>query len=669
MSGRDASSGPRGTLKMGSGPIGKEQEAPRPEDEHTPIDAPRFDFDAIAKDMLAPEVYQSLGIHSGIRAVAPSPELFGPEFAAAVMARSGAAYGVPTPSPPVVGPSAVALNHQAQAMHAQAVNAPGQAPRADEVALAATELANELPKKIDTAPAAVGAAHDAARDSGDLLRIGDRVGAYLVVAKMAEGGMGEIYEVRHTVAQKTFALKALQRSFHRRSDIVDRLLAEAKLMMDCRGNPNICEVQEIAHDPRLGHYIVMEKLEGKNLGDVLNGYHQRQKTMDITTAMGIALHAADALHVMHQLGAIHRDIKPDNIFLVDKPDGGIRVVILDWGAAKSQHVPKTTDPSMTIATLSYMSPEQCRRRRPTAASDQYSLAFVIYEMLFEHPFAEAIAQNPYDPGLFLSWHLLSEVEPPPPEVCPPALFAILKKAMNKEPSQRYPSMRDFAAAIRSFLSAPHAHVAPPAAGARRHATIQAGRGYVQRWKNLPQVPLQIGPQKRRVPVAEVCAFPTLLLLAPMGCRGMRFELGDRGILGRHQEEADLLVPNDTLSNRHAKYALVAGSTPEEPYFTMEDLGSKNGTFLRDAPCDVAVVRSLEPIRFGDVLGLIVPAGGVSADLKQHIPLRTMASIARGEPPRKKPESLASLLFRYSLYGIGAGLLFLAILISLWTLFQ
>jgi serine/threonine protein kinase len=279
--------------------------------------------------------------------------------------------------------------------------------------------------------------------------LGQTIGNYLVRQKLGEGGMGSVYLAEHPHIGKKVALKVLHAEFASNQDVVSRFFNEAKAVNDI-GHPNIVDIVDygvIQGGPLTGEgmvYFIMEFLGGTTLTDL----ERRESPLAPERALSIALSVADALSASHKCGIVHRDLKPDNIMLVTRGRERDFVKLLDFGIAKltgDQPGSRRTRTGIVMGTPAYMSPEQCEGRgNVDHRTDIYALGIVIYEMITGRvPFVG----DGY--GEILVQHLTQMPVPPSTirGVIPPHVEAIVMKALNKRPEDRYPTMDEFMKAI------------------------------------------------------------------------------------------------------------------------------------------------------------------------------------------------------------------------------
>lgn len=259
-------------------------------------------------------------------------------------------------------------------------------------------------------------------------------GKYRIDARLNEGGMGTVYRGTHVLMEKTVAIKVLRPSLAADEKIVARFSREARAASRI-SHPNALSVTDFGED-ETGHvFLVMEFLSGKTLKSTIrdDGPLPLPRVVEITRQIG------DALNAAHAQGVVHRDLKSDNIMLVDTMTGD-HAKVLDFGIAKINEPDGVVDtnltaPNLVIGTPQYMSPEQCAQDGEIdARSDIYSLGIILYEMLVGHvPFSGD------SPTIVMMKHLQ---EPVPSvleerEDIPAAVGRVVARAMAKARDNRY----------------------------------------------------------------------------------------------------------------------------------------------------------------------------------------------------------------------------------------
>jgi serine/threonine protein kinase len=277
---------------------------------------------------------------------------------------------------------------------------------------------------------------------------GDKVKHYEILDQIGKGGMGEVYLAQDTSLDRKVAIKFLPEEMQKDTGARARLVREAKAAASL-DHPFICKVFETGEFEGKA-YIVMEYIEGKDLKETLEG-----GTLSIREALQMALEIAEALEEAHEKGIIHRDLKPANIMIT--PRGHVKV--MDFGLAKhfltegEGDITQTiTQQSLTehgaiVGTLAYMSPEQARGEHVDVRSDIFSLGIILYEMTTgKHPFSKA---NPLE----TLTSILRDATPPvniKPKMMNPVLSPVLRKALAKEPENRYQNIKELIDAIHKF---------------------------------------------------------------------------------------------------------------------------------------------------------------------------------------------------------------------------
>ncbi|HVU49669.1 MAG TPA: serine/threonine-protein kinase, partial [Polyangia bacterium] len=213
-----------------------------------------------------------------------------------------------------------------------------------------------------------------------MIELGETVGNYRVTAKLGEGGMGAVYLAEHPVIGRKAALKVIHPRHARNAEVVARFVNEATAIARI-GHEHIVEVTDFGRTSAGDLYFVMEYLEGRTLAALL----ATDAPLPPARALAIAAQIADALAASHERGVVHRDVKPDNVFLVRRGEDASYVKVLDFGLAKLARDDAAlpgSRPGIVMGTPHYMSPEQCRGERDIdARADVYALGVVLFQML------------------------------------------------------------------------------------------------------------------------------------------------------------------------------------------------------------------------------------------------------------------------------------------------
>jgi len=277
--------------------------------------------------------------------------------------------------------------------------------------------------------------------SGNLLL--DR---YRLLRKLGEGGMGTVYLAEHVTIKKRCAIKLLNPEYAHKQDLVERFLQEARAA-SMIAHENVVEITDFgaAHG---SVFFVMEMLIGEDLSDTI----RREAPLPWSRVAPIALQICRALAAAHGKGIVHRDMKPENCFRIERHGNSDFIKVLDFGIAKVTSGdpegtgPRLTSTGMIFGTPTYMSPEQAQGQSVDLRSDIYALGVILYELL--------TGKVPFSADNFmgiLTKHMFDEPMAPS-EAAPhadisPEVEAIVLKALQKDRAYRFQSMEELSSAI------------------------------------------------------------------------------------------------------------------------------------------------------------------------------------------------------------------------------
>ncbi|HEY8199681.1 MAG TPA: Stk1 family PASTA domain-containing Ser/Thr kinase [Candidatus Limnocylindrales bacterium] len=309
--------------------------------------------------------------------------------------------------------------------------------------------------------------------------LGDR---YRLTEPLGEGGMATIYLGRDLKLDRDVAIKLLRSEYGRDEAFVARFRQEAYSAASL-SHPNVVQVYDYGTDDA-GPYIVMEYVDGQDLGEILRD----RGFVPSAAAARIAMQVADGLAAAHAMGIVHRDVKPSNILV--SVAGQVKVA--DFGIARALSEAQLTLPGQTLGSVRYLSPEQARGENVTPATDIYALGLVLSEMLSGRPVWGG------DTAGAVAMARLTEDPPAPSSIRPdvnPALDGIVRRALARDPGQRFGSAGAFSDALGRFLSGLHAAVSSSAGVAG--AAVVAGAAMTR-----PPEPTVVSPPPPAVGVTS-----------------------------------------------------------------------------------------------------------------------------------------------------------------------
>jgi serine/threonine-protein kinase len=285
-------------------------------------------------------------------------------------------------------------------------------------------------------------------------------GRYRLDERIAGGGMGDVWRGTDEVLGRTVAVKILLPALLDEPGFAERFRGEARTMATVN-HPGVVDIYDYGSDQQLA-FLVMEYVEGDALSRTLS----RVGRLTPARTMALVAQAADALQAAHLNGIVHRDVKPGNLLV--RPNGTL--VLTDFGIARSALVGQLTVAGAVLGTASYISPEQAAGATATAASDVYALGVVAYQCLSGH--------RPFDGAtpLEIAMKHVRDTPRPLPGDIPPAVRAIVERALAKDPNARWPTAAAMAAVARQAASSLTANSHQPvgSGGQSMHNRPQSG---------------------------------------------------------------------------------------------------------------------------------------------------------------------------------------------------
>lgn len=276
------------------------------------------------------------------------------------------------------------------------------------------------------------------------VRVGDVLAEkYEVTKVLGEGGMGVVVAARHLELDKLVALKFMHEDVARSGQSTDRFLREARAAARLT-NEHVGRVLDVGRLPGGVPYIVMEYLEGRDLGSLL----AERGPLDPSEACEYVLQTCEAMAEAHAQGIIHRDLKPENLFLTMRQDGRPLVKVLDFGISKATHAKGPTGTYTALGTPTHMSPEQMKSSRTVdQRADIWSLGIILYQLLS--------GRVPFD-GDEITEIMFKVLQDPLPPLArarpglPTALVAAVEKCLEKDRDNRFENVAELAQILVPF---------------------------------------------------------------------------------------------------------------------------------------------------------------------------------------------------------------------------
>ncbi|MBS1992094.1 MAG: serine/threonine protein kinase [Cyanobacteria bacterium SZAS LIN-2] len=317
------------------------------------------------------------------------------------------------------------------------------------------------PDKLAFAPAQSDLAYE--------FKAGDVIGgAYEIIDLLGQGGMGNIYRARHNIMMEEYALKTLRADAI--TDVSWKRFQKEAQAIGRMNHQNIVAIYNFGlHDGKVPYYV-MAQLQGKTLLEII----AQRGPLPVEEALPIFIEVCNGMGYAHKKGVIHRDLKPPNVVVLDTPQAGSKVKIVDFGIVKLSDDggnQQLTNIGEVCGSPYYMSPEQCEAGAVDARSDIYSIGCTLYEILTGAP--------PFRGRNVVDTMLKHQSAPPPPlqspggKPFPPMLERILQKMLAKRPDQRYQTMEEAAQDLQAVLDGKDLPLSGQQAQPQRQAPPQA----------------------------------------------------------------------------------------------------------------------------------------------------------------------------------------------------
>lgn len=438
-------------------------------------------------------------------------------------------------------------------------------------------------------------------------------GRYRIREKIGSGGMSDVYLADDLTLSRPVAVKVLHPEYARDAGYIQRFRYEAQAAANLN-HPNIVSVYDWGNEGD-AYYIVMEYVEGRELKDLL----REQGAFTPERAAEVAAEIAAALQFAHRRNLVHRDIKPQNVIIT--PTGQVKV--MDFGIARAASGTGITQTGVVMGTAQYIAPEQAQGLSVDGRADIYSLGIVLYEMLAGRvPFDD---ENP----LTVAYRQVRD-DPVPPSMIvpgiPPAMEAIVMKALAKNPANRYQTAQEFKADLLRFLEGMPVSATPvmpaavpPASAAPTAPTAPTAPAY-------PVAPAVLPPPAGKKTPAWVWVLAISLLV--LGVLGIILALTLTGrqpmvdvpnLIGKTEAEARsaLEAVGLKLEIKEEQYITREGETPDVIVSQDPESGQR---IARSKAVSVVITRAL---RVPELVGLTsgqalsrISESGLKAEVRQ-----------------------------------------------------
>jgi serine/threonine-protein kinase len=290
---------------------------------------------------------------------------------------------------------------------------------------------------------------------------------YRVLSRLGEGGMGTVYLCEHAVLGRRYAVKVLRPDLADDPEIAERFRNEA-IAASRIGGDHVVDVVDFGVEEDGALFYVMEALDGRSLGAIVS----EEGPLEVDRALGLLGQVCRALAAAHDREVVHRDVKPDNVFVVRRADGAEQAKVIDFGISQVSVDPggeRLTRTGTIIGTPEYMAPEQAAGEPVDHRADVYALGVLAYEIL-----TGTLPILAHTPVATLVAHQTRAPEPPShrrPSV-PSEVDALILRALAKRPADRPQTMREFAEEIARIRRRRSENSVPGTAGATTRTQVR-----------------------------------------------------------------------------------------------------------------------------------------------------------------------------------------------------
>ena len=332
---------------------------------------------------------------------------------------------------------------------------------------------------------------------------------YKILSRVGEGGMGQVYMAEHIRMKRKSAIKVMRHALVGDAEALQRFTREAENASKL-SHPNVASIFDFGETDDGLVYLAMEFIEGESLHALLD----RETALHPDVAADIIGQSADALQAAHNLGILHRDLKPDNLMLTTRADGTYLVKLVDFGIARTMDsgVTRVTRTGFAVGTPEYMSPEQLAGDVLDARSDEYALALVAFVALTgEEAFSDASGKDSLILRLTSRPRRLAEVRSD--IEWPVLLQSVFDKALAPDAADRFPRIIDFADELANSI---HSMTPTQTAALYRRALDGRGVGPARRTPSMDQMTVPHFVDRSKTSLQNAAPAPDILVAKAIG---------------------------------------------------------------------------------------------------------------------------------------------------------